>query len=395
MRGSSEPCAGPPARRHRRGAPGRARRGGGGRPRVCGAARLVRGRAQARGATLGAGHRGRLLSLFEPARAAPGRGGGGARARRPARGRPPGPRGARGRHVPLAVPRVRLRSRGGAQLLRGHGRAPGALRRAVLHGLVAHPRRLSVERLQHEGHRGRHPRPPPHGELPLGPHPRAHGARPRPQRAPRAPGRGHQGVPHPGAGTAPLIRAPLWAVALGHAADFLNRIGGKGRSCDAALGLSPTGAANAADSCLHGALAPYRPLTRVYVPLLAALALAFALAPVARADVKPRIVNGTGVNVTDVPFQALLFEAGTSPVSTGPTDGGGRFCGGVVTDATHVITAAHCVFDVFRAGQVSNPSDVEVLAGTDDLSSPDLSEQTATATQIAFDPLYDPSTNVH
>jgi len=131
------------------------------------------------------------------------------------------------------------------------------------------------------------------------------------------------------------------------------------------------------------------------VPLLAALALAFALAPVARADVKPRIVNGTGVNVTDVPFQALLFEAGTSPVSTGPTDGGGRFCGGVVKDATHVITAAHCVFDVFRAGQVSNPSDVKVLAGTDDLSSPDLSEKTATATQIAFDPLYDPSTNVH
>jgi trypsin len=160
--------------------------------------------------------------------------------------------------------------------------------------------------------------------------------------------------------------------------------------------VQPPGA-NAADSCLHCALAPYRPLTRVYLPLLAALALAFALAPVARAGgggVSPRIVNGSSAAATDFPFQALLHETDVSPVSSGSDDPGGRFCGGVIVNDTQVVTAAHCVFDVFRAGQVSDPADVEVLVGTDNLTNMTGAEDVV-ASAISFDPNYDPSTNVH
>jgi secreted trypsin-like serine protease len=144
---------------------------------------------------------------------------------------------------------------------------------------------------------------------------------------------------------------------------------------------------------LHGALARNRRLTRLDVLALAALAVACALAPGASAstgEISPRIVNGTDASITDFPFQVLLFDA-----TTDPSDG--RLCGGAVRDSTHIITAAHCVFDVFRSGQVSNASDLGILAGTADISSSGIAPSAVkvTASQIAFDPNYDPSTNTH
>ncbi len=47
----------------------------------------------------------------------------------------------------------------------------------------------------------------------------------------------------------------------------------------------------------------------------------------------------------------------------------GFFCGGVILDATHVATAAHCVFDE-GSGQATPPGQLHVLAGTDDLNQP-------------------------
>ena len=129
------------------------------------------------------------------------------------------------------------------------------------------------------------------------------------------------------------------------------------------------------------------------MPLLAALALAFGLAPMARASgggISPRIVHGSNATIEEFPFQVLLFDSTSTPSQ-------GRLCGGVVKDVNHVITAAHCVFDVFRAGQVSDPGDLGVLAGTADISNanPSAPAVKTVATAIAFDPQYDPSTNVH
>jgi hypothetical protein len=124
--------------------------------------------------------------------------------------------------------------------------------------------------------------------------------------------------------------------------------------------------------------------------VLSALALTFTCAPAAsaRTDVSPRIVNGSDATITDFPFQVLLFDSSSDPSN-------GRLCGGVVRDATHVVTAAHCVFDVFRPGQVSDPSTMGVLAGTADISNTASPAVQTTASQLSFDPNYDPSTNVH
>jgi secreted trypsin-like serine protease len=128
---------------------------------------------------------------------------------------------------------------------------------------------------------------------------------------------------------------------------------------------------------------------------LSALALACALAPAASASsVSPKIVHGSDVtDITQFPFQVLLFEAGTDPSTPDGLDPGGRLCGGVIKDATHIITAAHCVFDVFKRGQVSPPSDLQVFAGSADLT--DAGATIKDVSDIAFDPHYDPSTNIH
>ena len=68
--------------------------------------------------------------------------------------------------LPAAVPRARLRPRGGAPLLRGHGRAARRPRRAVPRRPAADARGLPGQRLQHERDRARDLRAPPHGRLP-------------------------------------------------------------------------------------------------------------------------------------------------------------------------------------------------------------------------------------
>jgi secreted trypsin-like serine protease len=133
-------------------------------------------------------------------------------------------------------------------------------------------------------------------------------------------------------------------------------------------------------------------LTRLGVVAFAALAL--ALAPAARAGVSPKIVHGSDASASDFPFQALLYTAGGTPVSSSPGDSADRICGGVIMDATHVITAAHCVYDVFRANQASSPGDYDVLVGADDLDTM-TGAQVMSVSALSFDPRYDPNTNVH
>jgi trypsin len=85
-----------------------------------------------------------------------------------------------------------------------------------------------------------------------------------------------------------------------------------------------------------------------------------AVAPRAKAS----IVGGTGASIASFPFQVALYD----PRAGSPA--AGFFCGGVIIDAKHVVTAAHCI-----AGgggrQAGSPGDVAVLAGSSGLDPPD------------------------
>ncbi|HET8673303.1 MAG TPA: serine protease, partial [Thermoleophilaceae bacterium] len=113
---------------------------------------------------------------------------------------------------------------------------------------------------------------------------------------------------------------------------------------------------------------------------LAALTLVCALAPAARAgDVKPRIVGG--VDAGSIPYQVAVFN-------------GGGFCGGVIFDASTVITAAHCVVDL-GSTNLSPVPDVQVVAGTSNLASLGTDGVVEDAKTLSVDPQYDPTTNDH
>ena len=71
------------------------------------------------------------------------------------------------------------------------------------------------------------------------------------------------------------------------------------------------------------------------------------------AAAEPKIVGGTPVAITNHPYQvALLIEVGSDPAQ----------CGGSIRDATHVVTAAHCVVDEESGNypRVVSPADVTV-----------------------------------
>jgi secreted trypsin-like serine protease len=106
-----------------------------------------------------------------------------------------------------------------------------------------------------------------------------------------------------------------------------------------------------------------------------------------RATVAPRakasIVGGTGASIASFPFQVALYD----PHAGSPA--AGFFCGGVILDATHVVTAAHCI-----AGgggrQAGSPGDVEVLAGSTTLDPPDPGSVRDPVQSSAFDSHYNP-----
>src|ERR1700712_2021211 len=102
--------------------------------------------------------------------------------------------GHRHRHLPAALPRAGLAPRGGAVLLRGHGRADRPLRRPVPHRPGGHAGGLPGAELQHERDGVRDLRAPPHGRLPAGAREGADGPGPDALRGPRATGAGAQGL---------------------------------------------------------------------------------------------------------------------------------------------------------------------------------------------------------
>lgn len=69
----------------------------------------------------------------------------------------------------------------------------------------------------------------------------------------------------------------------------------------------------------------------------------------------PRIFRGDSVRIEDYPFQ----------VSMRSDDGTGQknhFCGGSILDKRHIVTAAHCVYDMQN---LENLTKIQVFTGTD------------------------------
>ena len=97
------------------------------------------------------------------------------------------------------------------------------------------------------------------------------------------------------------------------------------------------------------------------------------------------IVGGADASIAGFPFQVALYDpAAGSPAA-------GFFCGGVIVDATHVITAAHCLAG--GPGRREWAGEIEVLAGSTGLDSPDPGSVRDPAVGVAVDPNYDPYTN--
>jgi secreted trypsin-like serine protease len=104
-------------------------------------------------------------------------------------------------------------------------------------------------------------------------------------------------------------------------------------------------------------------------------------APPSRA--RASIVGGDGASIASFPFQVALYD----PQAGSPA--AGFFCGGVIIDATHVVTAAHCI-----AGgggrQAGSGGNVAVLAGSSSLEPTDPGSIRDLVQSSAFDPHYNP-----
>jgi secreted trypsin-like serine protease len=133
-------------------------------------------------------------------------------------------------------------------------------------------------------------------------------------------------------------------------------------------------------------------------PLRLAALVALMIPATAFANATPRIVGGKGKPQTTIakyPFQVALLSA----QATQDNEWRYQFCGGSILNETHVITAAHCVYDTVVAGQAAPPSSLKVLASTDVLADPDATpavQPSAAQQQVAvvatsFDPKYDPN----
>jgi trypsin len=99
------------------------------------------------------------------------------------------------------------------------------------------------------------------------------------------------------------------------------------------------------------------------------------------ATARASIVGGQEASIAQFPFQVALYDARAgSPAA-------GFFCGGVIVDATHVATAAHCV-----TGLPSGVSGLGVLAGSSTLA-PEAGGVRDAVRAIAVDPYYNPSSS--
>jgi hypothetical protein len=120
--------------------------------------------------------------------------------------------------------------------------------------------------------------------------------------------------------------------------------------------------------------------------------LASAAALVAAAVCCPSagaIVGGESVPLTGHPYQVALLDNARGPAVSS------QYCGGSIRDALHIITAAHCVYNTpFSPGVVASPSQIDVLAGTENLATESAGERPQVSA-ISYDPAYDDGIKAH
>jgi len=104
--------------------------------------------------------------------------------------------------------------------------------------------------------------------------------------------------------------------------------------------------------------------------------LALWSAPVS-AQVQPRVVGGSDVPIESHPYQVRLLNNSSVVLESA--------CGGVIRDATHVITAAHCVTDeLVLSRQPTASGNVTVRFGSANAGE----QQTAAVSAVAVAPRY-------
>jgi secreted trypsin-like serine protease len=137
-------------------------------------------------------------------------------------------------------------------------------------------------------------------------------------------------------------------------------------------------------------------------PLRFAVLVALLIPASTFANATPRIVGGSSTTISKYPFQVALLSSRAAPDDEYQY----QFCGGSILDATHVITAAHCVYDTVVSGQAAPPQSLKVLARTDVLADPgdppdvpavepSAGQQVAAVAATSFDPDYDPNRTDH
>lgn len=122
---------------------------------------------------------------------------------------------------------------------------------------------------------------------------------------------------------------------------------------------------------------------------LLALCIAFLLAvPAANAAAKPKahvsVVGGTSAGASDVPWQALVL------IWPDPSSNSAYLCGGSILDATHILTAAHCVTDEVAPYSVARADTIDVYVGLKALSARGTMPAPAQLLSVTQTPAVDP-----
>jgi hypothetical protein len=101
---------------------------------------------------------------------------------------------------------------------------------------------------------------------------------------------------------------------------------------------------------------------------------------------RPAIVGGseTSISIEQTPWHVEVFGF----VVNGSTIEGVYECGGSIIDATHVVTAGHCVYNE-KEDQRIPTGDVVVVAGSSNFQIEELGEQDSAASSVRVDPKYD------